>query len=91
MFYIYIDWFTSRISAAGSFAMIYLRIPAQQRDQLRELFCKLCRDETPMVRRAACAHIGAFCSVVEQQYIVNDIVRPFTGLAQDEQVLYFPR
>ena len=45
------DWFTSRISACGLFAVAYGRVPPSTQEDLRNLFAQLCRDDTPMVRR----------------------------------------
>lgn len=54
------EWFTARISAAGLIAAAYprLRTPEQQQTHL-DLFSRLCRDDTPMVRRVAARYLGA--------------------------------
>ena len=53
------EWFTARISAAGLISSAYTKIstPALQRDQLNN-FTRLCKDDTPMVRRVAAQYLG---------------------------------
>ncbi len=80
------DWFTSRISSAGLFATLYPRVPDPKiRQTLRFLYTNLCRDETPMVRRAACSHIGHFSVTVEPAFVKAELVAPFSKLTGDDQ------
>jgi serine/threonine-protein phosphatase 2A regulatory subunit A len=58
------EWFTARISAAGLMSAAY----AYTHDtDCIPLFAKLCRDETPMVRRIAAKHLGEFCKTLIEQ------------------------
>jgi serine/threonine-protein phosphatase 2A regulatory subunit A len=58
------EWFTARISAAGLLSAAY----AHTHDtNCITLFAKLCRDETPMVRRIAAKHLGEFCKTLVEQ------------------------
>lgn len=52
------DWFTSRSSSAGLFAVAYGKATPSNHDKLRQLFNQLCQDETPMVRRAAATNLA---------------------------------
>jgi serine/threonine-protein phosphatase 2A regulatory subunit A len=52
------DWFTTRVSACGLFAVTYPHVPEQSQTELRSMFCNLCNDDTPMVRKAAFANLG---------------------------------
>uniref|UniRef100_A0A1I7XUN7 Protein phosphatase PP2A regulatory subunit A n=1 Tax=Heterorhabditis bacteriophora TaxID=37862 RepID=A0A1I7XUN7_HETBA len=54
------DWFTSRTSACGLFSVAYPRVSPAVKAELRNLFRSMCRDDTPMVRRAAAAKLGEF-------------------------------
>ena len=57
------DWFTSRIAAASLFSTAYPKVDAPSKAEYIGLFSALCRDDTPMVRRAAAsalAGLGAF-------------------------------
>lgn len=49
-------------------------------------FRLLCRDDTPMVRRAATAKLGEFAKVLEPDYLKSDLLEVFENLAKDEQV-----
>lgn len=52
------EWFTSKTSACGLFSTVYPRVNPETRGELRTLFAQLCRDDTPMVRRAAASKLG---------------------------------
>lgn len=79
------DWFTSKTSACGLFAVAYRR-SEQDRKDLRVLYLSLCRDEVPMVRRAAATHLGALVRQLEKQQIKDEILPVFSPLlANDEQ------
>ena len=82
------DWFTSRTSACGLYSVAYPRLSATLKSELRKLFCVLCTDDTPMVRRAAAAKLGEFAKVIEQEFLKSDLIPQFFTLAQDEQVIF---
>ena len=77
------DWFTSRVSACGVFATAYSRAPQHLRADLRQLYSKLCRDDTPMVRRAAAFRLGRFAETMDPDTISKDIIPLFQDLTQD--------
>jgi serine/threonine-protein phosphatase 2A regulatory subunit A len=52
------EWFTSKTSACGLFSTIYPRSDDVTKAELRGLYSQLCKDETPMVRRAAATKMG---------------------------------
>eukprot|EP00123_Amoebidium_parasiticum_P015459 comp22982_c0_seq1/m.36570 comp22982_c0_seq1/g.36570 ORF comp22982_c0_seq1/g.36570 comp22982_c0_seq1/m.36570 type:complete len:599 (-) comp22982_c0_seq1:607-2403(-) len=93
------EWFTSKASSAGLFSTIYPRVDNDTRTELRRLYAALCRDETPMVRRAAAAKLGAwklpggkdastilgFAEVVEEAAVKSELVPLYVALAQDDQ------
>lgn len=60
------QWFTARMSACALIAHSFTRfIPSEQEAQVQH-YANLCRDETPMVRRAAAQSLGQMVtSVVE--------------------------
>lgn len=49
------------------------------------MFAQLCRDDTPMVRKAASAALGGFGSVVDPESANSELVPLFLALAQDRQ------
>lgn len=79
------DWFTSRTSACGLFAVSYPRVAAVVKSELRNNFKNLCSDDTPMVRRAAAAKLGEFACAIESEYIKIELIPIFVQMVQDEQ------
>ncbi|KAG1671645.1 hypothetical protein FOA52_006876 [Chlamydomonas sp. UWO 241] len=79
------EWFTSRVSATGLFATAYPRCTQSLKTELRALYSQLCRDETPMVRRAAAQRLGAFAKSVEKEFVGRELMPLFTDLMQDDQ------
>ncbi|KAJ1352576.1 hypothetical protein KIN20_008962 [Parelaphostrongylus tenuis] len=78
------DWFTSRTSACGLFSVAYPRVSPAIKSELRNLFRQLCRDDTPMVRRAAASKLADFAKVFEFDF-VDELHLMFCDLAVDEQ------
>lgn len=79
------DWFTSRISACALFTVAYPRVPNATRAELRSSFKSLCRDDTPMVRRAASSALGGFAAVLEKELVKSELLPLFVALSSDEQ------
>lgn len=79
------EWFTARIASCSLFTGIYSKCQPVIQEQLRSLFTYLCRDETPMVRRAACSHLGKFAACADHAHVSTDFVAALTSLCQDEQ------
>lgn len=79
------DWFTSRISACSLFTVAYQRVPTSTRAELRGAFKALCRDDTPMVRRAASSALGGFAAVLEKELLKTEVMPLFITLSSDEQ------
>lgn len=71
------------MSACGALAAAYPRAPAALRPELRALFAQLCRDETPMVRRAAAQHLAKVAAAVEPEAVSQEFVPHFLKLTQD--------
>jgi len=78
------DWFTNRVSASGVFATCYTKCDAESQQELRSIFQTLCSDDTPMVRKAAYKHLGAFATAVEPKYFKSDILVVLTKISQDD-------
>lgn len=78
-------WFTSRVSSSSLFEIVYSNVSPGDQRELRGLFVRLCEDETPMVRRAACQCLGNFASAVEYKDVLTQLVPPFVKLTQDPQ------
>ncbi|KAF9164346.1 hypothetical protein DFQ26_001557 [Actinomortierella ambigua] len=79
------DWFTSRTSATGLYAVGYPLASSATQEDMRKSFGQLCQDDTPMVRRAAATHLGGLAKKVGKEHIISDIIPLFNKLATDEQ------
>ncbi|KAJ3337307.1 protein phosphatase 2, regulatory subunit A [Gonapodya sp. JEL0774] len=79
------DWFTSRTSACGLYAPVYDRCAPATRDELRKGFAVLCKDDTPMVRRAAATNLPKMIARVSKEHLIGDLMPLFNGLSQDDQ------
>ncbi|KAI3633876.1 hypothetical protein MIR68_008208 [Amoeboaphelidium protococcarum] len=79
------DWFTSRTSACAIYSSIYQKANPGQQEELRALFSQLCKDDTPMVRRAAATHFGSFMKVIQKANLIKDFIPLYANLSQDDQ------
>lgn len=79
------DWFTSRISAAGIIAVPYEHVTGDASRELAEIFQRLVEDDTPMVRRAACAHLGTLSKRMSSGECEQIMLPLLKRLASDEQ------
>eukprot|EP01138_Halocafeteria_seosinensis_P002055 gb/GECG01002104.1/.p1 GENE.gb/GECG01002104.1/~~gb/GECG01002104.1/.p1 ORF type:complete len:615 (+),score=93.63 gb/GECG01002104.1/:1-1845(+) len=79
------DWFTSRISAAGILAAPYEHVTAEAAQELDEIYQRLVEDDTPMVRRATCANLGAFSKKIPSGKCEQVTLPLLKKLASDEQ------
>ena len=83
------DWFTSRSSVCALFPVAYASIE-NNHAELRTLFASLCRDSTPMVRRAASSKLGDLAAAISERsndksIIKNEVIPLFKTLAKDDQ------
>lgn len=78
------DWFTTRVSACGLFAAAYPHVTDQLQTELRSMFCNLCNDDTPMVRKAAYVNLGSFASLIQKNFFRSDIYPILKLLAADD-------
>lgn len=77
------EWFTSRVSACGLFAVGYQKADATTHGELRTLFKQLCRDDTPMVRRAAALNIGILAAAMEPEHVQQSLLPLWSVLMKD--------
>lgn len=61
------EWFTTRVSACSLFAATYPPVSGDTAiaQELCSMFRDLCRDDTPMVRRAAASNVGPLAAAVD--------------------------
>ncbi|KAH3757650.1 phosphoprotein phosphatase A [Pelomyxa schiedti] len=79
------EWFTSRASAASLIPHAYPHTLESSKKETRGLLFQLCRDETPVVRRACISAIGILSKHLEPAVIKDELVPVFQLLAADEQ------
>ncbi|ETI43715.1 hypothetical protein F441_11339 [Phytophthora nicotianae CJ01A1] len=79
------DWFTSRIASCNLFQVGYTHLAADIQAEMRGMFGQLCRDDTPMVRKAASAALGGFASVMDGTSASGEMLPLFLALATDRQ------
>jgi len=78
-------WFTSRVSSSSLFEILYKTLSPELQSEMRGLFAKLCEDDTPMVRRAACQQLGKFAGVLDYKHVMGDVVPSIAKLTKDQQ------
>ncbi|KAK0427309.1 hypothetical protein QR680_010162 [Steinernema hermaphroditum] len=79
------DWFTSRTSACGLFAMGYERVGEAHQQEIEDLFKCLCDDDTPMVRRAAGKALHELIPVFNKNLVQESLLPIFNKMIADEQ------
>ena len=78
------DLFSMRISACFLYAYIYKRLDAERRAYVRLKFAKLCKDDTPMVRRGAAQSISILSDHLEAEYAKEFLLPLLKGLLADD-------
>lgn len=71
------EWFTPRVSCTALITKVYSKLTElmksrdvfEQLRSLRDSFFALCKDDTPMVRRAAARNLSSVFSVIEDEYV----------------------
>jgi len=89
------EWFTARISSAKLITVAYLHFTQDQQESHLKLFDKLCRDDTPMVRRVAAQYLGVMtanvvkakgrATLTENGVVTTTLVPLYEELASNEQ------
>ncbi|KAJ2160185.1 protein phosphatase 2A structural subunit [Coemansia sp. RSA 552] len=79
------EWFTSRSSAAGLYAAAYGKVTDAIQANLRAGYEALCRDESPMIRRAAASNIVGLVERIEKDHVISFAIPNFRRLADDDQ------
>lgn len=89
------EWFTARISSAALITSAYPKLTTEQQSTLLNNFAKLCKDDTPMVRRVAAQFLGPMVrnvvsvtgrSVLAPDGIVTTLLIPlYEDLASNDQ------
>ena len=75
------NWYTSKVSLTKILSSLYPKAGASQ-VELRGIFAELAKEETPMVRRAACANLAEFCGVLENKIIIEEMIPIFKAVCK---------
>lgn len=79
------EWFTARVSSTSLFPVVYRHLDNDTRGQLMDAFDALCKDETPMVRRAAAASLAKLVAELPEGGVPDSLFSLFRRLAEDAQ------
>ena len=71
------EWFTPRVSCTALISKVYFKLTelmksrdvSEQLKSLRDSYFTLCKDDTPMVRRAAARNLSSVFSVMEDEHV----------------------
>lgn len=76
------DYFTGKVSACYLIRMIYERA-GKEKEKLRNLYYRLCDDETPLIKKAAAKEFGPLCTVMEKEVVTPDMINYFRKFMVD--------
>jgi serine/threonine-protein phosphatase 2A regulatory subunit A len=78
-------WFTTKSTACGLFATVYLLVPTAKRSSILSAFKSLAEDTTPMVRRAAATAMQGLSEMVDALVLKTVLLPMIHAFAKDEQ------
>eukprot|EP01032_Pedospumella_encystans_P022496 gene22496-25491_t len=80
------DWFTARASAATLLHLGLKRLSAKMQEEVLGLFLRLCKDETPLVRRLAAQHLEAWASLLaDSPAKQKELIAAYKNFINDDQ------
>ena len=65
--------FQTKVSSCYLIRVVYPKA-GNYKDKLRELYFKLCDDDTPIIKRTAAKEFGQFCLVLEKEIVHSEMV-----------------
>jgi len=78
------EFFPPRVSAAGTFAPTYPNVPEDVQTELRNMLKELCKDETPMIRKAAFIGLADLIQHLSKESIIAEFLPLVKGLSEDD-------
>jgi vesicle coat complex subunit len=78
------EWFTTRMSAPGLISETYKRMNPATKEEMKALVHTLAKDETPVVRRAVLQSFDLLGSVVDAQFLREDMMQLLRALTNDD-------
>ncbi len=76
------EYFTGKVSACYLIRMAYEKA-GKEREKLRNLYYKLCDDETPLIKRTAAKEFGPLCLVMEKEIVNPEMINYFKKFMSD--------
>ena len=78
------ELFYSRVSCCYFLADLYPLLADGDRLQVRDIYGHLCKDELPIVRRAACLALIPLCKIVDAELLSGELLATLKALVADE-------
>lgn len=79
------ETYMMKISGTGLFPAVYPNLSPLNQTMLRQFYIDLCKDDTPMVRRAAATNFSKFVQVVDVHFVKAEFVPVIQVLITDTQ------
>jgi serine/threonine-protein phosphatase 2A regulatory subunit A len=76
------EYFTGKVSAGHLIRMCYEKA-GKEREKLKNLYFKLCDDETPLIKRTAAKEFGPLCLVMEKEVVNPEMITYFKKFMAD--------
>lgn len=76
------EYFTGKVSAGYLIRMAYEKA-GKEKEKLRNLYYKLCEDETPLIKRTAAKEFGPLCLVMEKEIVNPEMINYFKKFMSD--------
>lgn len=76
------EYFTGKVSVCFLIRMCYERA-GKEKEKLRNMYYKLCEDETPLIKRSAAKEFGPLCLVMEKEVVNPDMINYFKKFMTD--------
>lgn len=76
------EYFTGKVSAGFLIRMCYEKA-GKEKEKLKNLYFKLCDDETPLIKRTAAKEFGPLCLVMEKEVVNPEMINYFKKFMAD--------
>ena len=77
--------YMTKISSTGLFPSVYPNVTTLNQTVLRQFYIDLCKDDMPMVRRAAAANFSKFAQAIDPYFVKSEFVSVIQALIGDTQ------
>ncbi|MCQ2816675.1 MAG: hypothetical protein MJ252_05335 [archaeon] len=81
-----LEAFQWKVSALYMVRMCYAKA-GKDKEKLRQLYFKLCDDETPIIKRTAAKEFGPLCLTIEKNYVYNDMIHYYKKFMLESDIV----